>query len=228
MTRNRHALLVLVAALAMVAASCGGGDDEASEDGGETTAVPSSATLTAGKLPGASVQLSDLPSGYSPKAGFPKQVSSAAECVNVLAQGLDAVTAQLQALGLEGCYLAVYNKEKGSDANSPGSGAFLFRDVNGATQALPILRSAGAQSLKPSGGASIESSGDVPVTGLGDQSAPGVTATIAVGPRKFTITLFFWRSRNVVFYSGGGDSLGDLKQSSYLDLSKKVASRAGV
>ena len=90
-----------------------------------------------------------------------------------------------------------------------------------------VLRSVGVQSLKPTGGARIESTRDVSVTGLGDQAEPGVTTTLSVGAtRRFAISLYFWRNRNVVFYSGGANSLGDLNESGYLEISKKVASRA--
>lgn len=172
-------------------------------------------------------QLSDLPSGYAAKSGFPKQLSSASECVAALSPGLEAVAAELQSFGLEGCYLSVFSKQKGSDANSPGSGAYRFRDAEGATKALPVLRRAGAESLKPTGAARLDATRDVPVAGLGDQAEPGLTATLAVQTRKFAITLYFWRSANVVVYAGGGDSLGDFDEKAYLDLAKKVAARAG-
>jgi len=231
MTKNRLALLALVAALSMAASSCGGGSDDegGSEEGGETgSSTATKGNFTADKLPTLGVQLSDLPSGYAPKSGFPKQLSSVSECVKALAPGLDSAVPQLQALGLEGCYSSVFTKEKGNDSNTPGSGAYLFRDTEGATKALPILRSVGVQSLKPSGQARLESSRDVPVTGLGEQAEPGVTTTLAVGAtRKFAITLYFWRNRNVIFYSGGGNTLGDLNEGAYLDISKKVAGRAG-
>ena len=226
MTNNRLVLIALVSALSMVAFSCGGSsDDEEGGDSGNSTA--SKGSITSDKLPSVGVQLSDLPSGYAPKTGYPKQLTSPSDCVSALGSGLDSVQTQLQSLGLEGCYLSVFTEEKGNDANSPGSGSYLFKDAEVATKALPILRSAGVQSLKPTGGATVDSTRDVPVTGLGDQSEPGVTTTLAVGARKFAISLYFWRSSNVVVYAGGGDSLGDFNEKSYLDLSKKVASRAG-
>lgn len=229
MTKNRLALLAVVSALSMVAFTCGGSDDEGGggEGGGSASSPAGGGNLTAARLPVVSVQQSDLPSGYSPKPGFPKRLASVPECVNALAPGQQSAIAQLQSLGLQECYSSVFTKERGSDSNSPGSSAYLFRDVDGATKGLPILRNAGVQSLKPTGAARIESTKDVPVTGLGDQSESGVTTTLTVaGTRRFAITLYFWRNANVVFYSGGGNSLGDLNEVSYLDIAKKVASRA--
>ncbi|MDP8976137.1 MAG: hypothetical protein M3N28_07225 [Actinomycetota bacterium] len=230
MAKNRLVLLALCSALSMVAFSCGGGSEEEGEGGEGRGSGTSTATanITADKLPTVSVQQSDLPPGYQPKAGFPKLLSSVSECVNALAPGSDAAITQLQPLGLEGCYSSVFTKARGSDSNSPGSGSYRFRDADGAAKALPVLRSVGIQSLKPTGAARLDSTRDVLVTGLGDQSEPGVTTTLSVGPtRKFAITLYFWRSGNVVVYAGGGDSLGDLNEKAYLELSKKVASRAG-
>ncbi len=229
MTKKRLALLAVVSALSMAAFTCGGSDDEGGggEGGGSASSPAGGGNLTAARLPVVSVQQSDLPSGYSPKPGFPKRLASVPECVNALAPGQQSAIAQLQSLGLQECYSSVFTKERGSDSNSPGSGAYFFRDVDGATKALPILRSVGVQSLKPTGAARIESTKDVPVTGLGDQSESGVTITLTVaGTRRFAITLYFWRNANVVFYSGGGNSLGDLNEVSYLDIAKKVASRA--
>ena len=50
---------------------------------------------------------------------------------------------------------------------------------------------------------------------------------LAVGARKFAVTLYFWRTGNLAVYAGGGDSLGDFNEGAYLELSKKVARRAG-
>lgn len=219
-------MVAFVSALSLMAFSCGGSSDD-KEGGSSATSTAPKAAIAPDKLSSVGVQLSDLPPGYAPKTGYPKQLTSLPDCVAALGKGLDTVQAQLQALGFEGCYLSVFNEQKGADANSPGSGAYLFKDADAATKALPILRAAGVQSLKPTGAARFDSTKDSPAPGLGDQSEPGLTTTLAVGDRKFSISLYFWRTRNVVVYAGGGDSLGDFNETSYLDLSKKVADRAG-
>ena len=229
MLKRRTSAVALSLAAVLMAAGCGGGDDEAENEGpkAETAATPG-ANITTDKLPGMSAQPSDFPEGYAQRSGFPKQLTTANECVQATAPGKEGLVEQFQSLGLQGCYLAVYTKERGRDSNSPGSGTFVFPDAAAAGRAQPVLRQAVVDSLRPSGQAKVESSEEIPVSGLGEEAVPGARFTISVGgARMFRLIFYFWRNRNAVTYVGGGDSLGDFNESSYLDLAKKVDDRAG-
>lgn len=225
MTKNRLALVALVSALSMVATSCGGSSDDEGESGesGATTVAPStSGNLTFEKLPGAGLQPFDLPSGYNPAPESTGRRTSVADCVKELARTSDSVKAQLQSLGLEGCDLMSFQ----SSSSARTSIAYLFRDVNGATQGLPVLRDV-AVNINFESDVKIEGRRDVPVSGLGDQSLPAFTVTGSKEGKKATFTIYIWRSRNVVFFVLGLDPPGEVKENTLLDLSKKVASRAG-
>ncbi len=228
MIRRRLGAIAVSLAMAVTATACGGGDDDGDAGGGAGGGTtPAGGALTVATLPTVSAQLTDFPSGYAPKAGFPKQLGSPAECAQNTAPEDVALASRLQGVGLQACYLAVYSKERGNDSNSPGSGTFLFGDATGAQSALPLLRQAIVGSLRPSGVATLRSTDDIPVSGLGEQSVPGVRFTIGVGgTRSFRLLFYFWRTGNMVAYVGGGDSLGDLNESAYLDLARKVNARA--
>lgn len=225
MTRNRLALVAFVSALSMVAFSCGGSSDDerdSGDSGAVTTAAPStSENLTLEKLPGTGLQPFDLPPGYNPAPESTGRRTSVADCVKELGRTSDSVKAQLQSLGLEGCDLSTF--QSGSSARS--SVAFLFRDVNGAAQGLPVLRAVGVDTTLE-GDLKVEERRDIPVSGLGDQSLPGFTFTASKEGKKASFTIYSWRSRNVAFFLVGIDQ-AQPKESTFLDLSKKVAGRAG-
>ena len=229
MLKRRTTAVALSLAAVLMAAGCGGGDGEAENEGpkAETAATPGT-NITTDKLPTLSAQPSDFPEGYAQRSGFPKQLTTAGECLQATLPGNQALVEQFQSLGLQGCYLVVYTKERGSDSNNPGSGTFLFPDAAAAGKAQPVLRQAVVESLRPTAPAKLESSEEIPVSGLGEEAVPGARFTISQGTtRSVRLTFYFWRNRNAVTYVGGADNLGDFNESSYLDLAKKVDARAG-
>jgi hypothetical protein len=217
MPRKRFALPALSLFLASVLSACNGGSDTpAANDRPQ-----------ANDLSRASLQVGDLPGGYQPRTGFPKEFSNARECVGALAQAVESLVPQLEGLGLQRCYIAVYSKVEGDQSNTPSSGTFLFPDDDKATKALPHVRSASIESLRlVPAGTPVERPRDLPVTGLGQQSEPGLAVTAISGAKRVTAVNYFWRSGNAVIYLGGRDSLGDLSEGAYLELAKKVAGRA--
>ena len=134
------------------------------------------------------------------------------------------VRGQRQSVGLEGCHLSTFQ----ATSSSRTSVAYLFRDVKGATQGLPVLRDVARKGLDDTSsqsGAKIEARRDVPVSGLGDQSLPGITFTASGGGTTASLRFYVWRSRNVVFFFLSVDPPA-VKESALLDLARKMASRA--
>jgi hypothetical protein len=172
---RRRAALVLSVVFAVVAGGCGNGGD--GRDGADRSGAGSPAparTYTAEAQTRVSLQLSDLPSGYSVRAGYPKTSSSAQECMAASTPQSIAAATQVQNAGLQSCYATVFSKEVGANSNRPGSQSYLFTDAGAASRALPLLRSALLVSFRPSGAARSQAPSDVPaITGLGTSRYPG-------------------------------------------------------
>ncbi|MDQ3569269.1 MAG: hypothetical protein M3396_01335 [Actinomycetota bacterium] len=222
--RQHIRLPVLASVLALLAAGCGGGDKGDQAD----TVTSTGANLTAERLPRFALEPSDLPAGY--KLREPSKLGTAAECSQAETREGAALAAQLQSLGIQACYAANYQKEvrKGgrTASNKPGSGATLFRDAASASRALPILRQDLASNLRPTGDAGSVRTEDIPVTGLGDEALPGLRSIVTSPAGDFRLVFYIWRTRNVVAFVGGSDTLGDFTEQSILDLAKKLDFRA--
>ncbi len=172
-----------------------------------------------------SLQPADLPPGYVPQPGLPRQAMSVHHCLEGATRERAALAAQLTNLGMKGCYDAAYVKTVGTASNRPGSTAYLFEDVDGASRALPALRNALTESYRGFGQA--PSARDVAVSDLGDESLPGRTFTSPTGGgQSLTFTFYIWRIGNVVVYLAGTNSLGDMNQQTILDRARKIDSRA--
>ena len=183
------------------------------------------ATFDAESLERVSLEASDLPPGYVLQPGLPRRATSVHHCLEGATRQRAGLAAQLTSLGMKGCYDAAYVKVVGPASNRPGSTAYLFEDVDGASRALPELRNALAESYRGLGQA--PSARDVVVSGLGDESLPGRTFTTPTGDgRGLTFTFYIWRIGNVVVYLAGTNSLGDMNEQSLLDLARKIDSRA--
>ncbi|MDQ3679436.1 MAG: DUF4190 domain-containing protein [Actinomycetota bacterium] len=183
-------------------------------------------TFDAKSLERVSWDASDLPPDYVLQPGLPRQATSVHQCVERATRERAALAAQLESLGMRGCFDAAYVKTVGTDSNRPGSTAYLFEDVGGASRALPALRNALAESYRGLG-RGARSPEDVSVSDLGDESLPGVTfATPTGGGQRLTFTLYIWRIGNVVVYVAGTNSLGDMNEQTILDVARKIDSRA--
>lgn len=94
--------LVLSAVVGIGAVGCGGGGDD--ENGGA-----SGSGAPVGNLPPEAVsrfrlELSDLPSGYTTRQGYPKSSSSALECLAGRTPESITAASQVQATGLRSCH----------------------------------------------------------------------------------------------------------------------------
>ncbi len=221
--RRRFPLLdgALVLLVAVVLAACGGGGD-GEEDAAK--APPATArTFTVADLGRMTFQPSDLPAGYSRNDATSGQ-RTADRCF----EGAPAATvSQIQSFGLQGCHTSNYTKKEGGATNNAGSGALLFRDADGASRALPVLRSALLESFEATGEADEGRTRDVPASGLGDETPPGAQASVEGAGISFDIIFYVWRNGNVVGFLGGSDILGDMDAARLLDLARKVDARAG-
>ena len=224
-TARRLSVVALSAVLALAGAACGGDDDGGDTGSSEQTATSRGpgGNFTAASLSRFSLELSDLPSGYSVRAGYPKTSSSAQECMAANTPQSIAAATQVQNAGLQSCYATVFSKEVGANSNRPGSQSYLFTDAGAASRALPLLRSALLVSFRPSGVARGQAPSDIPaITGLGDESVPGLRATVI--PGKF-LRFYFWRTGNVLVLLGGADVLDDLTEERLAELARRVDTR---
>lgn len=215
-----RALRPLVA-LVLLAAACGGGGD--GDDGAAPTTPPPTTgrTLTATDLSRITFQPSDLPSGYT-RDDATSGERAATRCF----EGAPSETvSHIQSFGLQTCYSSNYTKKAGSATNNAGSGALLFRDAQGASQALPVLRTALLGSFEATGEGEEGAIRDLPASGLGDERPPGAQATVEAAAIEFDIILYVWRNGNVVAFLGGSDVLGDMDASRLLDVARKVDGR---
>jgi hypothetical protein len=211
-TTTQRIKAVALCALLALGVACGGSDGDDGED--------TESSSPEGRF---SLQLSDLPSGYTTLDGYPKTSSSAQDCLAANTPQAMAAASQIQTAGLQSCYSTVYSKEVGENTNRPGSQSYLFTDAAAASRALPLVKSAILASFRATGTARGQTPSDIsPVPGLGEESVPGVSATVI--PGKF-LRFYFWRTGNVVVLIAGSDVLDDTTQSALTDIAKKIDTR---
>lgn len=174
-------------------------------------------------LPRFDLRTTDLPPGYKLVS---QRALGVSECT---AKDPPEIASKMRSLGLSGCRGTAYRRKvvrPGARLTSDiASEAFQFRDSDAASKALSLRRGQLIAKLQATGEGHIGRRRVVPAAGLGDHTAPGFQATI-VGPKgtvAIRISVFAWRTRNVVvLVSGGG-----LKARRLRAVAKKISDRGG-
>lgn len=225
MARAPRAIVVMLSVVAAVAGACGGGGHGSGAAATTTVATPvPRRLLTVDDLPRAMVQANDLPPGYEP--GQTTGGTGAQGCATTRTQDSTVLASQLQALGITACSRVTLRKETTKETATDETAAFLFKDVDGASKAIPVLRASFSANVVPKGGSTVAVPEDTPASGLGDGAAPGLKFSVKSGSQSLNLFFYIWRVRNVVSYFAAVDAVGDLNAQSILDIAKKAAARA--
>lgn len=215
----------VVVAATMTLVACSGGGDL----GGRDQAPPAD-SFTPQDLDDRIAGWSDaLPDGYEETSRRTMQSAGCVELWESVAT-VPSLPAELSDLGFSGCVINAFNRQQGNLVGGSNVLAFLFDDVPGASEALPVTRQwlADAATDSVPAGYSLESLDPIPVEGLGDEALPGIRFSVASPDRPgWEGILHAWRTGNAVVTVGGTTTLGDLDAAAILAIARDVDARTG-